>query len=66
MISIKSPREIDLMEKAGEMLVATGDMTENIQDQIDKIIVSVYGDETLIERMRNLLAHKHMERSTRV
>lgn len=58
--------QLDALEKAGAKLVAARDMTEEIQDQIDKIIVSVFGDETLTEQMRNLLAHKHKERSTRL
>lgn len=61
-----SKAKLDALEKAGEILIAAGDMADEIQDQIDKIIVSVFGDETLIERMRSLLAHKHKERSTRL
>lgn len=58
--------KLDALEEAGVNLITAGDMTEEIQNQIDKIIVSVFGDETLIEQMRTLLAHKYKERSTRL
>lgn len=58
--------KLDVLERVGEELISTGNMVEEIQDQIDKTIVSVFGDESLIGQMRTLLAHKYKERSTRL
>lgn len=55
--------QLDSLEMIGATLVASGDMTEDIQDQIDNIIASVFEDETLTKKMRYLLAQKYKERS---
>lgn len=49
----------------GEKLIQKGFMTEEIQDEIDRIIAIAIKDDLITEKMRVLLAQKYKERSTR-
>ena len=53
------------LDRLGDMLSKSGIMTIDVQDQIDKIMVSNFKDDDTTNRMRNLLAKKYKERSTR-
>ena len=57
--------QLDALEKAGEMLIKTGYMSDEIQDRIDNIVLSRFEDDALLRRMRNLIKRKYNERSNR-
>ena len=63
----KLPKEkLDVLEKAGKTLVIKGKMTHKEQDIIDGIVASTFTNNTITERMQQLLVLKHKERSTRL
>lgn len=62
----KLPKDkLDALEKAGLSLIAEGKMTQDEQIRIDNLVASAFGDNTITERMQQLLTKKYKERSTR-
>lgn len=60
-----SKEQFEMLEKAGEMLIAERYMTDAIQDMIDDIVASAFRDKTMTQRMRDLLNRKYWERSSK-
>ena len=58
--------KLDALEKAGALLIIERKMTQKEQDRIDGIVASAFNDDTITERMQQLLIQKHKERSKRL
>ena len=57
--------QFDALERAGIELVKKGEMTDELQKQIDSIIACAVGNESITEQLCSLLHQKYKERSTR-
>ena len=63
LIPTLNQQQLSKLEKLGTELIRKGAMSEIIQDEIDEIINSAFGEEGLTQEMRRMLKQKYMERT---